>query len=33
VGPVPRTLAGAGEVPVQITFDGQSANSVTIAFR
>ncbi len=27
---VPRSLAGAGEVPVVLTVDGQTANAVTL---
>ncbi|HLX43204.1 MAG TPA: hypothetical protein VKR43_07205 [Bryobacteraceae bacterium] len=30
---VPKTLAGAGEVPVIVTFDGQTANVVTISLQ
>jgi uncharacterized protein (TIGR03437 family) len=30
---VPKTLAGAGEVPVVVTFDGQTANVVTISIQ
>jgi hypothetical protein len=33
VGPLPRNHAGAGELPVQFSFDSQSANSLTIAFK
>jgi len=27
---IPRSLAGAGEVPITLTLDGQTANVVTI---
>jgi uncharacterized protein (TIGR03437 family) len=30
---LPRTLAGAGEVPVVLTVDGQAANQVSLMFR
>jgi uncharacterized protein (TIGR03437 family) len=33
IGPIPRSLAGAGEVTVTITVDGVVANSVTIAIQ
>jgi uncharacterized protein (TIGR03437 family) len=33
VGPLPATLSGKGEVELQATFEGQTANKVTIAIR
>ena len=30
LGPLPRSLAGRGEVPILLTVDGQAANSVTV---
>ncbi len=33
VGPVPSSLAGRGEVAVQLNFDGILANPVTVSFR
>jgi len=30
---VPRSLAGAGEVPVVLTVDGQTANVVTVTVK
>ncbi len=33
IGPLPRSLAGKGEVPVLITVDGNRANSVTLTIQ
>jgi hypothetical protein len=33
VGPLPRSLAGRGEVPITITVDGKQANLVTVTIR
>ena len=33
LGPIPRSLAGRGELVIQITVDGKAANSVTVSFR
>jgi uncharacterized protein (TIGR03437 family) len=33
IGPLPRTLAGRGEVSVVLTFDGKPANPVTVSIR
>ena len=33
LGPVPRSLAGKGEVDVILTIDGKQANAVTVAFK
>jgi len=33
VGPVPRSLMGAGVVSVALTVDGQQANSVQVAIQ
>ena len=33
IGPLPRSLAGRGQVDVVVTFDGQAANTVTARFR
>jgi len=30
IGPLPRDLMGAGEVDVNLSFDGQAANTVTV---
>ncbi|MBK9166861.1 MAG: hypothetical protein IPM24_05280 [Bryobacterales bacterium] len=30
-GPIPRSLAGAGEVPLQLTVDGTAANAILLA--
>ena len=32
IGPLPRTLAGAGEVNVVVTANGVASNTVTIVF-
>jgi len=33
IGPLPRALAGRGEVNVVLTFDGKPTNSVTVSFK
>jgi uncharacterized protein (TIGR03437 family) len=33
IGPLPQALAGSGEVPVVLTAEGQSANTVTVSIR
>ena len=33
LGPLPRSLAGAGEVKIALTVDGLSANVVTVNIR
>ena len=33
IGPIPLTLAGKGEVPIQCLFDGAPTNQVTVAFK
>ena len=33
IGPLPRSLAGTGEVNVVLRFDGKLTNSVTVNFR
>jgi uncharacterized protein (TIGR03437 family) len=33
IGPLPRSLAGRGEVSVVLTFDGKPANPVNVSFR
>ena len=33
IGPLPRTLIGRGEVPIDLTADGQAANTVTVNVR
>ena len=33
IGPLPRSLVGRGESPIQITFDGKAANLVTVSIR
>lgn len=33
LGPLPQSLIGRGEVPVVLTVDGKTANSVTVRFR
>ena len=33
IGPLPRSLVGRGEIPIQITFDGKPANLVTVSIR
>ena len=33
IGPLPRSLAGRGEVVVVVTFDGKPTNPVTVSFR
>jgi uncharacterized protein (TIGR03437 family) len=33
IGPIPRSLIGAGEVVITITVDGVAANPVTIAIQ
>ena len=33
IGPLPRSLAGRGEVSVVLTFDGKPTNSVTVSVR
>jgi len=33
IGPLPRSLAGRGEVSVVLTFDGKPTNLVTVNFR
>jgi len=33
IGPLPRVLAGRGEVNVVLTFDGKPTNSVTVSFK
>jgi uncharacterized protein (TIGR03437 family) len=33
IGPLPRSLAGRGEISIVMTFDGKSANTVTVAIR
>jgi uncharacterized protein (TIGR03437 family) len=30
---VPRSLVGAGEVPIVLTVDGQTANAVTVSLK
>ena len=32
IGPLPRSLAGRGEVEIVVTVDGKQANVVTAAF-
>jgi hypothetical protein len=33
IGPLPRSLAGRGQVEIMITFDGKAANTVTTSIR
>jgi uncharacterized protein (TIGR03437 family) len=33
IGPLPRSLAGRGEVGIAVTFDGKGANSVTVSIK
>ncbi len=33
IGPLPRSLAGRGEVEIRITVDGVAANTVTVHIR
>ncbi len=33
LGPLPRSLAGRGEVPIAVTVSGNAANSVTVTFQ
>ena len=33
IGPIPRTLIGRGEVPIELTADSQAANTVTVNVR
>ena len=33
IGPLPRSLAGQGEVTVAVSFDGKPANSVTVSIQ
>jgi uncharacterized protein (TIGR03437 family) len=33
VGPLPRSLAGKGEVDIVVTIDGKQANVVTVAIQ
>ena len=33
IGPLPRSLAGKGDVNVVLTFDGKSTNPVTVSFK
>jgi len=33
IGPLPRALAGRGEVNVVLMFDGKPTNSVTVSFK
>ena len=33
IGPLPRSLAGRGEVTVVLVFDGKPANPVSVSFK
>jgi uncharacterized protein (TIGR03437 family) len=33
IGPLPRSLAGSGEVPIVLTFDTRFANGATVSIR